>query len=258
MVKIDALSVGKGKNGNEDNYGYRNHDFVIADGATDKSGRLYCGKTGGEIVSGIVVDYSLWSGKNGIPLVKGINDVVSKLYEDLRITEDVKDPKYRFTCGFVCARLVDDRLVITYLGDLGFRVNGGNVYREVKQVDILSSEKRSRYIKDTRDVEGSRNHIMPMLLRQFDYQNNPEHELGYGVIDGTETPEKFVRVFEFKSENIKTLELFTDGYFKIPEEASISGWEKAHQEVEKEDPYKFLKYRAAKVKDDRTVMIIEF
>jgi hypothetical protein len=258
MPNVDTFTKGKVPEKNEDYFDSSDSSFILADGATDKSGRKYDGKTGGELVSRLVVKEALSSTLNGNELVRLINEKVNQLYEELDVSKDAKNPKYRFTCGFIAVRINEDKITITYLGDLGFRINGKEIYQETKQVDIDNSEERARYIEETGDVEGSREHIMPSLLKQFDYQNNPNHELGYGSIDGTETPEKFVRVFEYKTSDIKTLELFSDGYFKVADEVSVDSWEEAYRKVEKEDPNKCNKYKSTKVSDDRTVAIITF
>jgi len=258
MVKVQTFSKGKIENKNEDYFDYNKTCFVIADGATDKSGRKYNGKTGGELVSRIVVKECLSTNLNGTKLVNHINNKIKELYAELNILEVIKDARFRFTCGFICARILDDKVFITYLGDLGFRIDGSETYQEKSQIDINNSEARSRYIRETNDVNGSRDHIMPLLLKQFEYQNNPQEPLGYGVIDGSETPLKFVKTFEYDLEKIHTIELFSDGYFDVSQEVSIEAWEKTFEKVEKEDLDKWKKYKSTKSKDDRTIAIIQF
>lgn len=258
MVQINTFSKGRNGGRNEDYYGYNDSTFIVADGATDKSGRLYENKTGGELISRLVVEACLSTDANGIDLVDLLNKKVAELYKKLGIEDLIQDPKNRFGCAFILVCLVKNKLIITYLGDLGFRVNGVEVYQEVKQVAIDNAKERSKYILQTGDLEGSRAHIMPLLLKQFGYQNNSAHKLGYGVVDGTVTPAKFVKQFEWKLENVRTLELFTDGYFAIPEGKSIEDWEELHERVEEEDPDKFKKYKSTKSKDDRTIMVINF
>lgn len=258
MVRIDTFSKGKNEGRNEDYCGYNDSTFIVADGATDKSRRLYENKTGGELISHLVVEACLSTDANGVDLVDLLNKKVAEFYKKLGIEDLIQDPKNRFGCGFILVRLVKNKLVITYSGDLGFRVNRVEVYQEVKQVDIDNANERSKYILQTGDLQGSRAHIMPLLLKQFDYQNNSSHKLGYGVIDGTTTPAKFVKQFDWKKENVRTLELFTDGYFAIPKGTTIEDWEKLHEQIEKEDPYKFKKYKSTKSKDDRTIMVINF
>ena len=258
MVKVQTFSKGKIENKNEDYFDYNETCFVIADGATDKSGRKYNNKTGGELVSRIVIKECLSTNLNGIELVNHLNNKIKELYVELNILEDAQDAKFRFTCGFICARIIENKVLITYLGDLGYRINGSEIYQETKQIDNENSEARSKYIRETNDVSGSRDHIMPLLLKQFEYQNTPQEPLGYGVIDGTETPSKFVKTFEYDLDIIHTIELFSDGYFDVPQEVSIEAWEKTFEKVEKEDPDKWKKYKSTKSKDDRTIAIIQF
>jgi hypothetical protein len=195
---------------------------------------------------------------NGAELVNHLNNKIKELYVDLKIVDEIIDPKYRFTCGFICVRISNDKIIITYLGDLGLRINGTDVYLEKKQIDIDNSEERSKYIRETNDVTGSREHILPLLLKQFEYQNNPQEPLGYGALDGTKTPSKFVKTFNYSLDKIEKIELFSDGYFDVPKEVSIDAWEKVFEKVEKEDPDKWKKYKSTKSKDDRTIAIIEF
>ena len=168
MVKVQTFSKGIG-NRNEDYFDFNENCFVIVDGATNKSGRKYDGKTGGELVSQIVVKECLSTNLNGVELVNHLNKKIQELYDKLNISEKIKDSKFRFTCGFICVRIINDKIIITYLGDFGFRINGTKVYQETKQVDIITSEERSKYIQETNDVKGSRDHIIPLLLKQFEY-----------------------------------------------------------------------------------------
>lgn len=258
MIKVQTFSKGKKESGNEDCFGHNKTCFVIADAATDKSAKKYNNKTGGEIVSQIVVKECLLTNLNGKKLVNHLNNKIKELYAELNILEEVRDPKFRFNCGFICVRIINKKILITYLGDLGFRINGSKIYKEVKQIDIANSEARSKYIRETNDVRGSREQIMPLLLKQFEYQNNPQESLGYGIIDGTKTPAKFVKTFEYDLEKIHTVELFSDGYFAVPKEVSVESWEKTFKKVEKVDPEKWKKYKSTKSKDDRTIAIIKF
>lgn len=258
MFKIYSFSragvVGK----NEDFFGYNKNSFIVVDGATDKSGFMFKGRTGGEIISRLVVRESLRCKLNGEKLVVYLNKKVMEIYEKMKMLDQIKIPKNRFSCGFILGRIINNKLVITYLGDLGFRINNSYVYKEKKLVDIKNSEIRSKYIKETNDISGSRKYIIPFILNQFKYQNNKNHRLGYGVIDGTKTPYKFIKVFNYNVANIKTLEIFTDGYFSLAEKPLISSWENSFKKVKKEDPNKWIKYKSTKSKDDRTVLIVKF
>jgi hypothetical protein len=256
MTNVQFFSKGKVTDRNEDCFDHNDDCFVLADGATDKSGRRYDGKTGGELVSRIIAEVCLSTELNGPELVRHINNKVNELYVKLEIDKDIIDAKYRFTSGFICVRLIKNNVTITYLGDLGFRINGKTAYQETFQIDTINSEKRASYIKTTGDINGCQNYILPFILKQFDYQNNPRHTLGYGVIDGTTTPSKFIKVFKYNKKDVKTIELFTDGYYDIPKNATIKAWENLYKKIELEDPDKWIKYKSVKSKDDRTVAII--
>ena len=65
-------------------------------------------------------------------------------------------------------------------------------------------------------------------------------------------------LFDYSLNEIKTIELFTDGYFAIPKDISLEAWEKTFEKVEQEDSDKWKKYKSTKFKDDRTIAIIEF
>ena len=258
MAKIEIFSKGKNEL-NEDCYGYNKTSFVVVDGATDKSGRFYNKKTGGEIISRLAVDVCLKSKLNGVKLVNQLNREVDKLYKKLGVDDYLEDPKIRFNCVFVLVRVANRKIIITYLGDLGFRVNGQVNYKEVFAIDGLTATARAEYIFKTGDIDGSRKYILPKIITQINkYQNNPKHKLGYGVVDGTKTPEKFIKVFELDKNDVKTIEIYTDGYFDVPKIVNISAWEKMQKKIDEEDPYKYKKYKSTKNKDDRTVMIIKF
>jgi len=258
MMQVESFSQGKTQGKNEDFFGYNQNCFVIADGATDKSGRQYNGKTGGELVSKLVVKECLSTKLNGKSLVNHLNNKIKELYHQLNLLKDIKDPKFRFTCVFICARVLRNEIIITYMADLGFRINEKKIHQKENRININHAQERAKYIKKTGDIPGGRNHILPLLEKQFRYQNNSRSPLGYGALDGTKTPLRFIKTFKFNRTGIKKIELFTDGYFSIPPKATIKGWEELHRKVEKEDPDKWKKYLSTKPKDDRTIAIIIF
>ncbi|MFH1506130.1 MAG: hypothetical protein ABIE94_04060 [archaeon] len=257
MIKISAFSRKQVSKRNEDAYGYDGKTFVVADGVTDKSGERYNKKTGGEIAANIVVKRCLASSKNGRALVKELNAEVKKVYKKL-CPAALKDWRYRFAAVFCCARIVGKDLVMTQVGNVGFRVNGGKIYKEDELVSSITGHLRSFYIQKTGDIKGAREYMMPLLVEQFKLHNDPKHVLGFGVIEGLSTPAKFIKTYKFPLKNIKTLEIFTDGYYDVPKVSTVKAWEELHKQVNKLDPYKYKKYKSTKSEDDRTVMIVRF
>ncbi|MCB9359193.1 hypothetical protein H6503_04640 [Candidatus Woesearchaeota archaeon] len=258
MVNVEIFSDGKSKDRNEDFFGYNENCFVIADGATDKSGKIHDGKTGGEIISRLIVEECLKVSHDGKELVEHLNKAVKGTYSKYGISDLTVDPKYRFTSSFICVRISASKIVVTSVGDCGFRVDGKEVYKEIKESDQINSKKRANYIEKTGDIEGGRDHIIPFLIDNFKNQNNADSELGFGVIDGTETPGKFISLYKFNVSGINTIEMFTDGYLIIPDDVSIKSWEDGYRKVKEEDPYRYKEYKETKIDDDRTIAIIKF
>jgi len=257
--KVDIFTKGKVQDKNKDFFGHNESTFVLADGSTDKSGNTYSGKTGGEIASRVIVETCLSCKLTGSKLVSVLNESLKNVYKNLGIYDRAqKDPVYRFSSTLVFAGISDKRLNVTVVGDSGFRLNGRNSYCFPKTIDLLTSNARADYITKTGDIENSREFILPLLKKQLEYQNNANHVLGYGSIDGIFTPKQFIKEYSFDMGKIKTVEIFSDGYSSVPLQVSIKDWERKYKEVEKEDPYKYLKYKSTKNKDDRTVAIIKF
>lgn len=167
---------------------------------------------------------------------------------------------FRFSAGgTVLARIVADKLVITQIGDVAFRLNGQDVHIDNNLMDYINSNIRKNYINKTGDIAGGRDHIMPLLREQHKLHNNAKTEFGYGVLDGSQVPDRFICTFCFDLSTIKTLELVTDGYLgRFPDSVSIEAYEDMHEYIETVDPYKINEFISTKPADDRTVLIANF
>ncbi len=97
---------------------------------------------------------------------------------------------------------------------------------------------------------------------QGDYQNRYEHPLGYACLDGFGLVASAVETFERPKADIASIELYTDGYFALPDRPTIAAWEAKADEVERVDPAKVSLYPSTKGSfgriraDDRTVVIV--
>lgn len=245
-MHVSLFSAGKQPPKNEDTAVYSETCFVVCDGSTGKQGGLNEGKTGGEIASSLVAAAALQSDLNGVELVDYISSV---LHEEQAMELETT---------LVCARIVGTQLVITQVADTAFRVNTSDNYTNPAIIDTLMSETRARYIALTQDVEGGRDYIMPLLLAESSYRNNDASPAGYGVLDGSPVPPKFIKLYTFDLADIRTLEIYTDGYFALPPTATIESYEALHATVQERDPYKCLDYPSTKPNDDRTIMIVDF
>ena len=97
---------------------------------------------------------------------------------------------------------------------------------------------------------------------QARFANNAASPLSYAVLDGFEVPLPLVQVFDRPRQALRSIELFTDGYFKPGAATALSDWEAAYAEVERVDPEKIGRYPSVKGSgvrmntDDRTVVIV--
>jgi serine/threonine protein phosphatase PrpC len=257
VMKIEVFTEGKNTSKNEDSHKYNETCVVLADGSTDKFGVFFENKSGGEIVSQLVCEKAIETDKNGLELVSYLTEQIESLYREIN-PEAITDKDRRFSTTFICARVVGEKLIVTQVGDSYFRVNEKETYRGDTLIDELNSKLRSLYIEKTGDITGGRDYILPLLKNQNEYQNNSESPLGYGALDGTLVPEKFVHVFEFDLRDLHTVELVSDGYFSIPPEAKIEAYEAEYHRIELLDPDKCKTFLSTKSKDDRTVVIARF
>ena len=97
---------------------------------------------------------------------------------------------------------------------------------------------------------------------QGQFQNNTASLLSYAVLDGFEVPLELVRVIDRERAGVRSIELFTDGYFEPAAAPSVEAWEASFREVEQIDPEKIGHYPGVKgsssgrYADDRTVIVI--
>ncbi|WP_323014871.1 hypothetical protein [Devosia sp.] len=95
---------------------------------------------------------------------------------------------------------------------------------------------------------------------QGDFQNVTGPVLGYGGLDGFPVPSRFVETRSYSLADIDTIELFSDGYFRLGEGFGVASWEEAFRAVEAEDPHKIGRYMSTKgttglaLTDDRTYL----
>jgi hypothetical protein len=96
---------------------------------------------------------------------------------------------------------------------------------------------------------------------QARFANNTASPLCYAVLDGFEIPLPLVSVFDRPRAAIRSIELYSDGYFEPGAAPALADWEAAFAEVEREDPEKIGRHPSVKGSspgmrtDDRTVVI---
>lgn len=278
LFLVEVFSQGKTLKTNEDIWVTTPHLVGVVDGTTAKTPLAFDGRTSGEYASYVTgrILASIEPGVYGKQLVNTVTQQFNDALGQLGLAADLeKTPHARPTASFVAACVLDNKIIVTQIGDVAFRVNGEKVYENSKEIDGINARMRIDAIKKAEEenpdlpvselMQTGRNAIVDSLHTQVSvYQNNPDHPLGFGVIDGRIIPDKYINVYEFNLGDVSTLEIFSDGYFKVADEPTTASWEQGFAEVEKEDPYKMDKYPSTKgsnansFTDDRTVLIARF
>lgn len=98
---------------------------------------------------------------------------------------------------------------------------------------------------------------------QGGHQNNAASPLGYSCLDGFAIPDRFIRYLSFPRAEVRSIELFTDGYFRPGDGFGVAAWEAAFRVAEAEDPAKVEVYlsprgsAAGNWADDRSYLGVE-
>lgn len=96
------------------------------------------------------------------------------------------------------------------------------------------------------------------------FANRADLGLGYGVVDGFGTPDGFIVQRRFPRASTQALELFSDGYFAIPDARGLDAFEAGHRDVERVDFDKLGAFASMKgsapdrATDDRSYVHVAF
>lgn len=128
-----------------------------------------------------------------------------------------------------------------------------------RTVDAISGEARFGAISDH-----VRHFLMGGIQTQFTHANNARSPLGYSGMNGSQPLLREMIEVRLPRAGVRTLELFTDGYFSIPAGTGLTAWEKEFEQVEQVDYHKIGAHRgvkgstAAEYSDDRTIISLDF
>lgn len=205
----------KGKNDSpslcEDMLFISDNFIAVIDGATAKHPRLFNGKAGGRAAAEAV--YSTLETLNPdtsvYEAVKKITEKIGSLYEP-----------YEEKCSAVASAIIysNHQKEVWSIGDCQCIINGEKHLHE-KEIDRILSEQRALVIKEAvkngatvqelliNDV--GREAILPRIKEQHKFANT-EGEFGFGVLNGTPVPQKFITTYNVKENDIVILA--SDGY----------------------------------------------
>ncbi len=117
------------------------------------------------------------------------------------------------------------------------------------------------HIQEKVDGSDVKKALLGGIRKQSIYMNRI-HPLGFPCINGFPIPSDLIKQFDYKTKDIETIELFSDGYFGYPKETQITNWEEHIAQVEIKDPEKIGDYASTKgsydgcFTDDRTILIL--
>lgn len=278
-MSIEALSIGRNKNKpelNEDGFVATSHTFAVIDGSAPRVPIKFSGKSTAHFATDVLKNVFTTTppSLNGPELVdiitSRLNEEVDKIGARKTI---IKTPEARPAALFTVARIHDGKLTITAVGDVHCRLNGQIVHDDHILTEDIMIEKRVTAMDNAASQQSLSDDELRTLGRAAieddlktqvrKYFNNPTDSLGLGIVDGTKVPDKFIKTYEFNLDDVHTLEIFSDGYYVIPDEPTIPAYEQAFSTAEKEDPLRWKKYPAVKsstldqFSDDRTILIVK-
>ncbi|MDG4795207.1 protein phosphatase 2C domain-containing protein [Micromonospora sp. WMMD1082] len=196
---------------------------AVIDGATDKSGRDYGGRTGGAIAAQCVADALAEHAVDLSPTdaVAMVTDRLAALRRRWAI-----DPDDALAPSAVAAVVVPRRGEIWRVGDVHVALRRGagdwQVYPADKTIDRVVASARAALLHcllaagasaaDLAATDPGRAMVMPLLRAQGVLANrDDEHPLGHGVLDGRAVPARYVEVIPVPP-GVREVVLASDGY----------------------------------------------
>lgn len=277
--KVSILSIGKRRNEplkNEDGWVATENTLGVIDGSAPRVDLRFEEKSSARFATDALRKVLLTTSPsvNGKELVLAMTAFLNEEIDRIGYTDLVQQNREASPAAlFTVARIVGDQVIITAIGDISCRINGRVIHCDrfksedlmtIKRISAMKKAKnKNPFIRDEELIRIGRQAIVEDLKFQVEnYFNNPNNDLGFGIIDGKEVPEKFIKKYVYDLKKIKILELFSDGYHVLPHSSSINSWEEKFFEGEKEDPLRWKKYPSVKVSfpgqfsDDRTILIV--
>lgn len=274
-MEVAVFSAGKGSSlMNEDAAVATEHLLAVIDGATGKIDPPldYGGRSGGAFLADLAARFLSDCGAdlNGREMVPRLTEQTALAFRRVGFHETFDcRPEARPSASLAIAHLDGDILEIIQLGDVSVRINGAVLLENHRLIDDVHAERRREAVRAARKADPGlpmhqllklgRAAISASLLDQVRvYQNTRTTPYGHGVLDGQAVPEEYVKIHRFPCQEVRILEIFSDGYPKIPIETKLEAWERAYEEAVAEDPYRLGRYPGTKAfPDDRTIIIAQ-
>lgn len=248
LLEWSCVAKGPDPAGNEDRVILGPGWFGVVDGATDKSGMRYGGRSSGVIAAEAVAECLAQAPGDQEPglLVSDMTDALAERLE--RFGADPNAPT-RPAAVVVC--FSPSQRLLLRVGDCAYHW-AGSPNAPQKLIDRINAEARAALLQaliaggadhgELRASDPGRQMIMPLLREQGNFQNHLDHPLGFGAIDGRPVPDRYVEVTQL--EGTGDLVLASDGYPTLLPELAAS--EQALARALGEDPLRIGTLRGTK------------
>ncbi len=197
----------------------------------------------------------------GRELVEEINAALVREYRRLEkrypSMEGWEEDSRKCFPGFIAHALVEpEETAITSVGDVKLAADGVIVAGEDTVIQKLLNRMRRLIIERKGiDPKNAYEELKPFILRQYAWNNDMSHPLGYPTINGNPTPREGVVTRRIKTP--RKLLLYTDGYVD-PEVFTIEGLEKQLAHAYRIDPHRYRHFPAVgSLQDDRTAIEVD-
>ena len=260
-VEEQALVSKTGKDEDCEDAIYIGPNFaVVIDGATSKTERRWDGKTGGRIAAEIITEAfdHIPPAATARQTVDILTAAIQALYKQYDVVEIVEtEPVQRAIACFVAVSF--ERKEVWLVGDCQCLLDQERI-QETKRIDDIAANARSFFleaevaqgktIEELHKHDTGREFILPLLERQMYFQNNSTSQYWFPVIDGFDVPDEGIHI-ESLPTDIETIILASDGYPYL--KGSLEESEQALQELLRDDPLLFRKYRSTKGLSDDNI-----
>lgn len=252
MRPLEVFTAPKNSSADSEDVYVCTDDFAaVVDGATDKSGKLWDGKTGGRLVAEICASVI-----ETLPADVTAHEAVESLTEHVARTVGDVRPDHRPSCSVVIFSL--KRRQLWRVGDCsaGYVVQGElQPWPGGKEIDLVTSNMRAAYLLAAQltrqldlsadpDADPGREIILPLLRTQYAFANiDPSLPFAFGVINGQPVPSAFIEVLDVPAAATEVV-LCSDGYLEVSPTLTMS--EDLLSRSLLEDPRRIGVYRSTK------------
>ena len=102
------------------------------------------------------------------------------------------------------------------------------------------------------------------IRQQYRFANRTDHPMGFSTLNTDQTSLADIIDLRLPRHAVSSIEIFSDGYFLVPDEVGIGAWEAAFAQTETEDFHKLNRFANVKgstsreFADDRSLIVAEY